>query len=203
MLNYENSDSSADMLTYENSEESVEMLTYESSVKRVEKQPSVLKRRVLPAAVLCAFLFGLAYVFTKNNDFPMAGEGQEPKSLTGGMPSPVPDSNSEQPPTPSIYAGQGIIHPYTHLLYLYANDPAGYEGWDCFHVPQGGNDTTGTTWGGVLVGGLSAWTIDTKEAAAFLDGVDQPPVTFDATTHPDTWPSRVRLIYKNQVVCSR
>lgn len=167
-----------------------------------ENRPNFFRRRVIPAAVAIAILFGIGYCATRGEEEVEPVATGTPNPLVGGFPTLTPGAEQALNNNNSD-ASLGIIHPYTRLLYLFAADPTGYEGWDCFHVPGEGNGSTGTTWGAVLVGGLSEWTIDTTQGAAFLNGVGQPPTTFDATTHPDTWPIEVRLVHKGTVVCSK
>lgn len=90
------------------------------------------------------------------------------------------------------------LDPYTHVLYPASLPPAGYEDWDCFSIPPGGN-----SFGAILVGGDSTLTrSDTPLAAVFVNGVKEPPIQIDTRTDPQTW-NEVKLVQPGTVTCSQ
>ncbi len=118
-----------------------------------------------------------------------------PRGQSSGDTTPVPYALTPQP----AETGPRRRHPYTGLWYQQAAAPRGYESWQCFRVPPGG-----TVFGSILVGGTSTSTrYDTPEGAAFVNGTDLPPVTFDTRPSPDDWPDSVQSVPSGTVGCSR
>ena len=151
---------------------------------------------ILAVVILGAIATGGILYATQDGKNPTFATSAMPESTSVSGASAPGQVDSSSPNTLTIDDGvMGKYHPYTHLFYPSVTPPPGFEGYDCYGVPQ-----DGTAFGTLLLGGANDYLLsDITRGFFFKGGV---PIEVDLTKPSAEW-ENLQLVHVNDYGCSQ
>lgn len=161
-----------------------------------ENISSFLRKRAIPLFLVGGLILTVAIIARNGESTTTLDQTPTPVlSLVGDLATPTLEQQTQS----SNNTLESVTDSDSKLVYFRTTPPSGYEGWDCFTIPAGGN-----AFRAILYGGDSQDTrYDTPEGAVFLDGPDLPPVLVNVLTDVSSWPAEVSVTQPGDIGCSQ
>jgi hypothetical protein len=152
---------------------------------------------LIPVLALVAVTYGAVRYATQDDENPTFAPAAIPESTPFAYATTTSQPVGSTPNTQTIYDNgiMGKVHPYTHLFYPSVTPPPGFEGYDCYGVPQ-----DGTVFGTMLLGGTDDHTLTDITSGVFFKGGVQ--IEVDLTKPSAEW-TNLQLVHFGDFGCSQ